>query len=139
MAFGKESTTNPPDEADNLRRRIEQRAKAGFRGYPVGTVAYYGLDDQVASKVVASIVKNERAEADPLAKWVSAEIDARQNVQVLRQVLDFLDRHHARSVVVTPGIYGCPHEEGLDYPEGQACPLCPFWAGRDRDDIFRGK
>jgi hypothetical protein len=24
------------------------------------------------------------------------------------------------------------HEEGIDYPEGEACPRCPFWAGRDR-------
>jgi hypothetical protein len=27
---------------------------------------------------------------------------------------------------------GCPHEEGVDYPEGEACPDCPFWAGRSR-------
>ena len=27
---------------------------------------------------------------------------------------------------------GCPHEEGVDYPEGQICPQCPFWAHRDR-------
>jgi hypothetical protein len=100
-------------------------------------VAYYGPNDHVASKVVASIVKTERAEADPMAKWVSADIDARHNPQVLRQVLDFLDHHGARSVAITPGIYGCPHEEGLDYPEGEACPFCPFWAGRDREDIFR--
>jgi hypothetical protein len=25
-----------------------------------------------------------------------------------------------------------PHEERIDYPEGEACPQCPFWAGRDR-------
>jgi hypothetical protein len=29
-------------------------------------------------------------------------------------------------------IIGCPHEEGVDYPEGQSCPRCPFWAHRDR-------
>jgi hypothetical protein len=29
-------------------------------------------------------------------------------------------------------IIGCPHEEGIDYPEGEECPLCPFWKGRDR-------
>ena len=119
--------------------QIERRGTSRFRGYPIGTVAYYGPNDRVASKVVASIVKNQRAEADPMARWVSADIDARQNAQVLREVLDFLDRHGARSVVVTPGIYGCPHEEGLDYLEGQACPFCLFWAGRDRDDIFRRK
>jgi hypothetical protein len=111
--------------------------RSGFRGYPVGTVAYYGPNDQIASKVVAAIVRSEAAEPGPIAKWVSADTDARENAHVLGQVLDFLDQQGARSVVVTPGIYGCPHEEGMDYPEGQACPLCPFWAGRDRDDILR--
>ena len=34
--------------------------------------------------------------------------------------------------------YGCQHEEGIDYPEGELCPDCPFWAGRERDDISGG-
>jgi hypothetical protein len=29
-------------------------------------------------------------------------------------------------------ILGCPHEEGIDYPKGQVCPQCPYWAHRDR-------
>jgi hypothetical protein len=29
-------------------------------------------------------------------------------------------------------INGCPHEEGVDYPLGQVCPACPFWAHRRR-------
>jgi hypothetical protein len=29
-------------------------------------------------------------------------------------------------------IIGCPHEEGIDYPDGAECPECPFWKGRDR-------
>ena len=36
-----------------------------------------------------------------------------------------------RSVVLGDRIMGCPHEEGVDY-EGDTCPECPFWAGRDR-------
>ena len=32
----------------------------------------------------------------------------------------------------TDGLIGCPHEEGIDYPEGKSCPQCPYWAGRDR-------
>jgi hypothetical protein len=26
----------------------------------------------------------------------------------------------------------CPHEERIDYPEGEKCPSCPFWANRNR-------
>jgi hypothetical protein len=43
-------------------------------GYPIGTIAYYGVDDKFASKVVA----------------------------------------------------------GIDYPQNEKCPHCPFWANRDR-------
>lgn len=51
----------------------------------------------------------------------------------------FIDQHAARTVVVADRIIGCPHEEGIDYPEGQTCPDCPFWATRDRwsGDVLR--
>ena len=42
------------------------------------------------------------------------------------------DIKRASKVVITDRIIGCPHEEGLDYPEGSKCPQCPFWAFRDR-------
>jgi hypothetical protein len=29
-------------------------------------------------------------------------------------------------------INGCPHEEGVDYPVGEVCPKCLFWADRQR-------
>jgi hypothetical protein len=32
---------------------------------------------------------------------------------------------------MTDGIIGCPHQEGIDY-EGEWCPFCEFWHGRDR-------
>jgi hypothetical protein len=38
----------------------------------------------------------------------------------------------AKSVAIADRIIGYPHEEGLDYPEGEWCPQCPFWKGRDR-------
>jgi hypothetical protein len=44
-------------------------------------------------------------------------------------------RAGALSVVMTGGIIGCPHQEGIDY-EGEWCPVCEFWHGRDR---FTGK
>ncbi len=125
------------ESAKELWTRIERKAGGGFRGYPIGTVAYYGPTDRFASKIVVGILKTEDGDPDPVEKWVSTDLDVRRNGQVLGQVLEFLDRQGVRSVATTPGIYGCPHEEGLDYPEGGPCPLCPFWADRDRDEIFR--
>jgi len=42
------------------------------------------------------------------------------------------ERGPVRSVLITNRIIGCPHEEGIDYPEGDVCPKCPYWAHRDR-------
>jgi hypothetical protein len=50
---------------------------------------------------------------------------------VAEEVLAFITRAGAKSVVMTDQIIGCPHEEGIDH-EGAAFPDCPFWAGRDR-------
>ncbi|WP_245365652.1 hypothetical protein [Rhizobium sp. N4311] len=41
-----------------------------------------------------------------------------------------------KSVAAMDGIFGCPHEEGIDYPLGEACPACSYWNGRNR---FTGK
>lgn len=114
------------------KKELEKRARKGFRGYPVGTVAFYGPDNKHASKVVAAIVLGEEREPSELQKWFAAGLDVRVDPRVGREVTAFLRQHGARSVVVTSGIFGCPHEEGVDYPAGTTCPYCPFWADRDR-------
>ena len=124
------------ERASAFVRQLQARARRGFQGYPVGTVAYYGPDDRIATKVVVGIILSEGGEVDHLEKWITPGSDVREDATVLQAVLGLLEARKVRSVVVTPGIYGCPHEEGIDYPEGEPCPHCPFWAGRERDDIF---
>ncbi len=98
----------------------------------MATVAFYGPDDQHATKVAVGLVRVEGAEADPLERWFSEQTDARSDVVIARQIAEFIATHAAKSVVLVDGIIGCPHEERIDYPEGVACPQCPFWANRDR-------
>jgi hypothetical protein len=43
-----------------------------------------------------------------------------------------LREHDVHSLIMMEKIFGCPHEEGIDYPEGASCPQCPFWKDRDR-------
>jgi hypothetical protein len=67
-----------------------------------------------------------------LERWFSQDIDVRADPAINREIVEFIGQHQAKSVIVTDGIIGCPHEEGIDYPEGESCPECPFWANRDR-------
>src|SRR4029077_1894506 len=48
--------------------------------------------------------------------------------------IEILRREGGRSLAMMEEINGCPHEEGVDYPLGQVCPACPFWAKRQRPD-----
>jgi len=109
-----------------------KRARKGFRGYPVATIALYGPDDQRASKVAVSIVTREGAEPDQLERWFAPDGDVRADDEITQQIRAFLAKHNVVSVTTVDRIIGCPHEEGIDYPDGTVCPECPFWASRDR-------
>jgi hypothetical protein len=111
---------------------LRKKAKRGFRGHPIATVAFYGPDDQVATKVAVGIVEREGADVSTLERWFSDEGDVRTDPTVEAAVIDFITQHGVKSVVISDGIMGCPHEEVIDYPEGTSCPQCPFWAGRNR-------
>ena len=97
---------------------------------------FYGPNNQIATKVVVGISPGADAPVDEMYKWYSAGDDLRGDAKTLEEVLAYIDTHGALSVVKTPGIFGCPHEEGIDYPEGEVCPECPYWADKDRHAIF---
>jgi len=115
-----------------VRSPLAKKARRGFRGYPVATVAFYGPDDKRASKAAVGIVPAEGSDPAVLERWFAEDRDVRTDPAIGAAILEFIQHHDARSVVVTDRIIGCPHEEGVDYPDGQACPRCPFWANRDR-------
>jgi hypothetical protein len=121
-----------PNRAQTLLIRLEDKARRGNRGDPIGTVAFYGPDDQHASKVVVGISPSASSGITATRKW-QGDPDLREDAAVLEEVHAFLRTHDVRSLVLTAGIYGCPHEEGLDYPEGESCSQCAFWQGRSRD------
>ena len=111
---------------------LRKKAKRGFRGYPVATVAFYGPDDQTATKVAVGVVEQEGFDPSTLERWFSEDADVRADPEVEASVIEFITQHAVKTVVISDGIIGCPHEETIDYPEGTSCPKCPFWAGRDR-------
>lgn len=111
---------------------LNKKARRGFRGYPIATVAFYGPDERCATKVAVGIVAAEGAEPGVVERWFSEDSDVRTDPTVGGQILRFIETHGVKSVVMADRIIGCPHEEGVDYPDGQACPRCPYWAHRDR-------
>ncbi len=113
------------------KKALSKKAKKGFKGYPIATIALYGPTDKKATKLVAGIVLEENGEAEQMKKWFSHD-DIMREPGVFEEVLEFIKMNGAKSVVMMDRIIGCPHEEGIDYPEGQSCPLCPFWQGRNR-------
>jgi len=111
---------------------LRDKSRRGFRGYPVATVAYYGPDSGKATRVAAGVILEGRDEPDALERWHSAEADVRFDQEICAAVLEFIAAHRVKSVVMSPGLIGCPHEEGVDYEVGEKCPACPYWADRDR-------
>lgn len=111
---------------------LQKKAKRGHHGYPVATVAYYGPDASRASKVAVGIIPAEDEPVGAMERWFSETQDLRLDRSVDEAILAFVRVHDARTVTISPGIIGCPHEEGIDYPEGEVCPRCPYWATRDR-------
>ena len=100
--------------------------------YPLGTVAIYGPTDKLATKIVASVYPTKQKEPTAIKKWNSIAQDIREDTVVQADLSAFLKEHHVAHAVVTEEIAGCPHEPGIDYPSGNPCPFCPFWAHRLR-------
>ena len=101
--------------------------------YPVATVAAYGPDNTLATKLVVSVL-GRPGRRDPTATrtWMTQAIDVRHDAAIAAEVANFAQQHRAKQTVSYDRIIGCPHEEGIDYPMGRTCLRCPFWAGIDR-------
>ena len=95
--------------------------------HPVCTLAYYGPDNVKTTKIVAGVVYSETDE--PIIRRYVAS-DCLDNDKIKKQIAEFFADHGVKTVLNPDGNIGCPHEEGQDYPRGEDCPFCPFWAGK---------
>ena len=118
---------------DRFLKRLRKKAKKGLRGWPAATIAFYGPNLTQATKAAVGIVPAENAEVGEMRDWQVDRGDIRNDSAVGREILEFIAKHGVLSVVMTGGVIGCPHQEGIDY-EGEWCPdpACAFWHGRDR-------
>src|SRR6266404_622534 len=116
---------------DRFLKRLRKKARKGLRGWPIATIAFYGPNLHQATKTAVGIVPSENAEVEELRAWIVDRGDIRGDPGIAREILEFIEEHQVRSVAISDGIIGCPHQQGIDY-EGEWCPVCEFWHGRDR-------
>ena len=90
-------------------------------------MALYGPDDKTTTKIAAGVIMSPTAEPI-IMRWVATDVTTSPKVQ--RGDPGVLRRHGVKSVAMSDGNMGCPHEEGEDFPDGEDCPFCPFWAGK---------
>lgn len=95
--------------------------------FPIATIAYYGPDDRTPTKVAVGII-NKHDMILALERWAGPDVAT--NPEIAQQIQELITKYGAKNVVVTDGVIGCPHEEGIDFPEGEDCPFCPFWEGK---------
>jgi hypothetical protein len=120
---------------------LAARAQQGGKRYIVGLLSAGGGGVQAALNsafidglrewgwVEGKNVVFENRNAEDRLEVDDGEI--RADPRIAREILEFIEERRVLSVAMTDGIIGCPHQEGIDY-EGEWCPLCEFWHGRDR-------
>jgi hypothetical protein len=100
--------------------------------YPLATISAYGPDNTRATKLVVAILRRAGQDPNEIRTWSNDAGDVRNDPVIAADVADWLRSHGIKETLSYDRIIGCPHEEGVDYPLGRACPQCPFWAGIDR-------
>src|SRR5262249_11591041 len=103
--------------------------------YPIGTVALYGPDDRTTTKIAAGVILHDGAEPI-IQRWVATDVTT--NPRVPPEMKGFFVEHGVKSVAMCEGSMGCPHEEGEDFPQGEDCPFCPFWRGKQGSQTRSG-
>lgn len=69
---------------------LRRKAKQGFHGYPLATIAFYGPTATLATKVVVSIVRDEGYNPDPLERWLSEDTDVRSDPAIASESTESL-------------------------------------------------
>lgn len=111
---------------------LRKKSKAGDNGLPRATLAFYGPHDKLATKAVLGIFLTDNDDDAIIHRYINENKDARYAIPTQEAILARLREHEVKSLVMVERVFGCPHEEGIDYPEGESCPSCPFWKDRDR-------
>ena len=107
-----------------------KKARHGWRGGPIASIALYGPDDKRATAMAVALLAHKDDEPREMRRW-HADGDVRNDADVLAELKLFFLDNPVKTVVFPNVMVGCPHQPGVDF-EGDECPKCTFWKGRDR-------
>ncbi len=83
-----------------------------------------------ASKVVVAIL-GDNQQIIKSVNWSTEATDIRFDAVTAKRIKDFINAWQIKKIVIAEGILGCPHVPGTDFPLGEDCPFCPFWANKE--------
>src|SRR5207244_13136791 len=72
------------------RKWLAKKAKAGNRGFPLGTVAFYGPDDRRASKVAVGVMMGTDDDPVVMRRWFSQDGDVREDEAIGAELASLL-------------------------------------------------
>ncbi|MGO1298811.1 MAG: hypothetical protein ACTMIA_16170 [Vibrio sp.] len=87
---------------DKAKKRIAKQVAKGFKGYPMVSIAYFGLTPDVATQVVVQLITEEGAE--PQEQKLSSSADARNDETIQTVIVKILERTQAVSVMEVDGV-----------------------------------
>jgi len=116
--------------ADRKRKKQREARRPPRADEAFVTIAQYGPDDKTVTKVVATVFRHPGDRGGKMTRWVGTGIT--ESPRFRAELLELIKKAEVRQILLTRGVIGCIHEEGKDYPDGEACPICRFWRGRDR-------
>ena len=117
----------PPSATELAKQRKEQfrQLVAENTTYPLATITYHGPSPWKATKTVVGILAGDD-QAPIIREWTGEDIA--DDVDAAREISQFVKEHDVARVLTSEWVLSCPHEEGVDYPLGESCPLCPDWS-----------
>lgn len=87
---------------DKAKKRIAKLVKAGIKGYPQISIAYFGEKADFATQVVVQFTFEEGG--DIQEERFSSQIDARESEVIQSALVKIIERSDAKSVIEIPGI-----------------------------------
>ena len=94
----------------------------------VGIITCYGFDDKTTTKMTATVLADQGNRVVKVRSWIASNI--LEDQRIAWEIRAFFEKHGVKTLSMSDGNIGCAHEEGLDFPQGEDCPFCPFWKGK---------